>query len=336
MIRAMVKRILRQMRHDKRTLALVFGAPVMLLTLVYFVLGDSEANLCVAAVNCPMEYIERLEDLNVSVVRMSETEAYEALKASEINASVSIENNKMDIRIDGSNSSETAQTLNLLKTAKMNAAVSMANMIDVEYVYGYEGLPMFDNFGSVLIGFIVFFFVFLISGISFLQERTSGTLERLLSTPIERWQVVVGYAMGFGVIVTIQSVIVALYCVYVLKVMMIGNFFLVLLVVLLAAITALTLGVLLSTMAKNEFQMIQFIPIVVVPQVFFSGLFELSEGWLMIGRVMPLYYVADALNKIMIKGMGFREIFIDVAVLVSFSVVFMVLNTKMLKKYREI
>ena len=335
MIRAMIKRILRQMKHDKRTLALVFGAPIMLLTLIYFVLGDSVADINVAAVNCPAEYIERLEELEVKVIRMTETEAYQALVESEINASVIIENNEMLISIDGSNSSKTAQTLNLLKTAKMNAS-SIYNLVDVEYVYGYDGLPMFDNYGSVLIGFIVFFFVFLISGISFLQERTSGTLERLLSTPIERWQVVVGYAMGFGIIVMIQSVIVAFYCVYVLKVMMIGNFLLVLLVVLLAAITALTLGVLMSTLAKNEFQMIQFIPIVVVPQVFFSGLFDLSEGWLLVGRVMPLYYVADALNKIMIKGMGLKEIFVDVAVLVTFSVTFMILNTKILKKYREI
>lgn len=336
MIRAMIKRILRQMKHDKRTLALVFGAPIMLLTLIYFVLGDSVADISVAAVNCPAEYIERLEALEVKVIRMTEEDAYQALVDSEINASIIIENNKLMISIDGSNSSKTTQTLNLLRTAKMNASAITSNLIDVKYVYGYDGLPMFDNFGSVLIGFIVFFFVFLISGISFLQERTSGTLERLLSTPIERWQVVVGYVMGFGIIVMIQSVIVAFYCVYVLKVMMIGNFFLILLVVLLAAITALTLGVLMSTLAKNEFQMIQFIPIVVVPQVFFSGLFDLSEGWLLVGRVTPLYYVADALNKIMIKGMGFKEIFVDIAVLVTFSLTFMILNTKILKKYREI
>lgn len=336
MIKAVVKRILRQMKRDKRTLALIFMAPVFLLTLVYFILSDSTTNISVAAVNCPADYIERLEELEVKVVRMSETEAHEALQAGEINASLIMENNKIEVELDGSNSSDTAQTLNLIKSAKLNSSANTANLIDVEYIYGYDGLTMFDNFGSVLIGFIVFFFVFLIAGISFLQERTSGTLEKLLSTPIKRWQIVVGYVAGFGIIVTVQSGIIASYCVYVLRIMMIGNFFLVLLVVLLAAITALTLGILLSTMAKNEFQMIQFIPIVVVPQIFFSGLFDISDSLMVIGRVMPLYYVADALSKIMIKGMGFTDIWLDIAVLIGFSTAFMTANTKVLKKYREL
>ncbi|MGN0711138.1 MAG: ABC transporter permease [Anaerovoracaceae bacterium] len=336
MIRAVVKRILRQMKNDRRTLALIFGAPVFLLTLIYFILADSTVNISVAAVNCPIDYIESLEEEEVRVMRMTEAEAYNALERGEINAALTLENNKMEVLIDGSNSSDTSQTLNLIKSAKLNLNPASADTIDVEYIYGYEGLGMFDNFGSVLIGFIVFFFVFLIAGISFLQERTSGTLEKLLSTPIKRWQIVVGYVAGFGILVTVQSVIIASYCVYVLRIMMIGNFFLVLLVVLLAAVTALTLGILISTMAKNEFQMIQFIPIIIVPQVFFSGLFDISEGLMVIGRFMPLYYVADALGKIMIKGMGIEDIFCDIAVLVGFSAVFMILNTKVLKKYRRL
>ena len=336
MIRAMAKRILRQMKHDRRTLALIFGAPIILLTLIYFILSESTASFTVAAVNCPIDYIEKLEVYDVSVVRMTDSEAYDAIKRGEIIASIAMENNNMKILMDGSNSSETAQILNVIKSARLNGSNVAGNYIDVNYVYGYEGLTMFDNFGSVLIGFIVFFFVFLIAGISFLQERTSGTLDRLLSTPIKRWEVVVGYVAGFGIIVMIQSAIIATYCVYVLKIMMIGSFILVMFTVLLAAITALTLGVLMSTLAKNEFQMIQFIPLIVVPQIFFSGIFNVPESLLVFGRLMPLYYVADALNKIMIKGLGFADIAIDIAVLVGFSVVFMALNTRLLKRYRDI
>ena len=315
MIRAMAKRILRQMKHDRRTLALIFGAPIILLTLIYFILGESTVSFSVAAVNCPMDYIEKMENYDVSVVRMTDSEAYDAIKRGEIIASIVMENNNMEILMDGSNSSETAQILNIIKSARLNVNGSnfTTNSIDVDYVYGYEGLTMFDNFGSVLIGFIVFFFVFLIAGISFLQERTSGTLDRLLSTPIKRWEVVVGYVAGFGVIVMIQSAIIVTYCVYVLKIMMIGSFVLVMFTVLLAAITALTLGVLMSTLAKNEFQTIQFIPLIVVPQIFFSGIFNVPESLLVFGRLMPLYYVADALNKIMIKGLGIADIVVDIA-----------------------
>ncbi|MGI6302143.1 MAG: ABC transporter permease [Verrucomicrobiota bacterium] len=80
------------------------------------------------------------------------------------------------------------------------------------------------------------------SGISFLQERNSGTLEKLLSTPIRRWEIVTGYVLGFGLVTVLQSFLISWYCVYVLKVMMIGSFALILLITLLSAVLALTLG----------------------------------------------------------------------------------------------
>jgi ABC-2 type transport system permease protein len=118
--------------------------------------------------------------------------------------------------------------------------------------------------------------------------------------------------------------------------MMIGSFALVLLITLLTSMSALTLGIMISTGANNEFQMIQFIPVVIIPQVFFCGLFDLSPGLAFIGRVMPVYYVADALKEIMLKGSGFSAIAGDAAVLLGFSIVFMIINTQLLKKYRRI
>jgi ABC-2 type transport system permease protein len=206
----------------------------------------------------------------------------------------------------------------------------------VNYIYGYEDLSTFDNFGSILIGFLIFFFVFLVAGISFLQERTSGTLEKLLSTPIRRWEIVLGYVLGFGVVTVIQSIIVSLYVVYVLGVMMVGSLFLVLLITFCTSMLALTLGILLSTAANNEFQMIQFVPVVIVPQVFFSGLFQLSPFWAAVGKIMPLYYVADALKEVMIRGNGIETIYSDLLVMICLSLVFMFANTLLLKRYRKI
>ncbi|WP_256244594.1 ABC transporter permease [Alkalibacterium sp. 20] len=148
----------------------------------------------------------------------------------------------------------------------------------------------FDYFGPVLLGFFVFFFVFLISGVSFLRERTRGTLERLLSSPLRKWEIVIGYVIGFGLFTVIQSTIISAYSIYVLGMMMQGNFFYVLLIKLCLSFTALTLGMLLSSFAQNELQMIQFIPVVVVPQLFFSGLFNLEaiSGWVSwIGPLTP-------------------------------------------------
>jgi ABC-2 type transport system permease protein len=100
--------------------------------------------------------------------------------------------------------------------------------------------------------------------------------------------------------------------------------------------TALSLGMLLSTAATSEFQMIQFIPIVIVPQVFFTGLFDLSPEWAVVGKFMPLYYVADALDKIMIRGLGLTAIALDVGLLLGLTLIFMAANTLLLKRYRRI
>ena len=335
-ILALMQRILRQLKHDRRTLALLFVAPLFLLTLVSFILNNGTAGtITLAAVNCPQPYIERLEDAGAQVLRMDEAAAAGALERGEIVASLEYVNYVLQVQLDGSNSSRSAQALAMLKSAWMPDTRS-SFALQVDYVYGYEGLSMFDNFGSVLIGFFIFFFVFLIAGISFLQERTSGTLEKLLSMPIERWQIVAGYVSGFGILASVQALLITIFCVYGLQVMMIGNFFLVLLIAIMAAISALTLGILLSTVANNEFQMIQFIPIVIVPQVFFSGLFELPDILEPIGRLMPLYYVADALTAVMIKGSGLADIAVDLLFLAGCSLLFMLLNVRILKKYRTI
>ena len=118
--------------------------------------------------------------------------------------------------------------------------------------------------------------------------------------------------------------------------MMIGSFALILLITLLSAVLALTLGILMSTLANNEFQMIQFIPLIIVPQIFFSGLFDLPAGIEVVGYVMPLYYIADALTEVMIRGNGFAVIAWDLGIIFACSVLFMTLNTLLLKKYRRV
>ena len=112
-------------------------------------------------------------------------------------------------------------------------------------------------------------------------------------------------------------------------------FYFILIITLLAAIIALTLGILVSTLANNEFQMMQFIPNY-VPQMFFSGLFDLPAGIEVIGYAMPLYYIAHALTEVMIKGSDFAAIAGYLGGLLACSLLFMILNTLLLKKYRRI
>jgi len=336
-VRALAVRILNQLRHDRRTMALMLVAPLFLLTLVYLILADTVPIMKVAVINAPAGYLDELEENNVVALRYSEDSARVALENGDVIASVSIVSGKSIIEVDGSNPAKAKQALAAMEKAKTGTMVFRTDLqSEIRYIYGYEDLPSFDNFGAVLIGFIIFFFVFLVAGISFLQERTSGTLEKLLSMPVKRWEIVVGYVLGFGFVTVLQSLLISWYCVYVLKVMMIGSFALIILITLLTAMVALTLGILASTAASNEFQMMQFIPVIIVPQIFFSGLFDLPPAMEIVGHFMPLYYVADALTEVMIKGNGFMVIAGDVAVIFACSVLFVIINTILLKKYRSV
>jgi len=181
--------------------------------------------------------------------------------------------------------------------------------------------------------------VFLLSGVAFLRERTGGTLERLLATPIRRSEIVSGYLLGFGLFAIIQSVIIAWYSIRVLGLIMEGSFWLVLISTLALAITALTMGTFISAYADNEFQMVQFIPLIIVPQVFFSGLFNMDTmaDWLRwLSYLMPLSYGADALRGVMIRGESWSDIALNIYILFGLSLFFIIANIYALRKHRKI
>ncbi|WP_459583961.1 ABC transporter permease [Clostridium sporogenes] len=211
--------------------------------------------------------------------------------------------------------------------------------IDATYIYGNSETTFFDVLSPILIGFFVFFFVFLISGIGLLRERTTGTLERLMSTPIKRYEVVIGYLIGYGIFAVIQTLIVVLFSINILHIILAGSIFNVILINLLLALVALSLGILLSTFASSEFQMIQFIPLVIIPQIFFAGILPLEgmPNWLqIIDKIMPIYYGADALKSVMYKGYNLNQITNDLLFLVIFASIFIILNIVALKKYRRL
>lgn len=160
-----------------------------------------------------------------------------------------------------------------------------------------------------------------------------------MSTPIKRVEVIIGYLIGYGIFAVIQTIIIVLYSISVLDITLVGSIWNVILINLILALVALSLGILLSTFAASEFQMMQFIPIVIVPQVFFGGLFSFEgmADWLkIISKIMPIYYGADALKGVMYKGWGFGDIVWDLFALVIFAAIFVVLNIFALKKYRKL
>ncbi len=211
--------------------------------------------------------------------------------------------------------------------------------VKTHYIYGDKNTTFFDTFLPVMMGFVVFFFVFLISGIALLRERTTGTLKRLLATPIKRGEIITGYLNGYGIFALIQTLLIVLYSTYVFDIQILGSIWYVLLINVLMVFVALTMGLFISTFASSEFQMMQFIPIVVVPQVFFSGIIPVDQmaSWLQgIGHIMPLYYGANAMTDVVTKGAGFGDIWPSLLVLVIFAGVFLVLNLATMRRYREV
>ncbi|WP_438433478.1 ABC transporter permease [Gorillibacterium sp. sgz500922] len=339
-VRALVLRISRQLLHDKRTLALMFVAPLVLLTLVSFIFNGATYEPKLGAVELPAAFTEKLTAAGGDVQSYDAAGAEEALKSGKLDATIRLEGASPVIRLEGSDPSRNKAVLLLVQKASQSLQPqSTAAAPKISYLHGSEAMVPFDSFGPVLVGVFSFFFVFLIAGISFLRERTGGTLERLMASPLRKWEIVAGYILGFGLFTAVQSVIVVIYCVNALGLMMVGSYGYLLLITLLLTLTALSLGILLSSYASNEFQMIQFIPIVIVPQVFFSGLFDLDTmaPWLRwLSTIMPLKYGADALRNIMIRGKGWGSIAVDVYILAGLSLLFMLLNVLALRKHRQV
>lgn len=344
-VRAITLRILRQFIHDKRTMALMFIAPLVVLSLMSLVFNGDDYTAKIGVYGDAQEISQRLEKQNTSVTLYATAElGNEALEDGDIDALVTMSGIAPVVVLEGSDPTANRVVMTSLQEVMqgMQSAASSQGQAEIQpqisYLYGAGDMKTIDRFGPTLIGVFVFFFVFLIAGVSLLRERTTGTLERLLSTPLKRWEVVLGYVCGFGLFTVFQALLISWYSIQVLGIMMAGSFGYVLLVTLLLALTALTLGTLLSSFAANELQMIQFIPLIIVPQIFLSGLFPLDTlpVWLQrVGLATPIYYGSEALMNIMIRGKGWSGIALDVFVLIGFSLVFMVLNVLALRKHRK-
>ena len=202
-----------------------------------------------------------------------------------------------------------------------------------------DGASTFQSLGFVFLSFLSFFFVFVISGMTLVRERTGGTLERLLMTPVRRWQVMAGYTMGYGVFAVIQSVLVVAYVLFVLGMPCAGNVGLIFAVMLLNALVAVLFGAMASIVAASEMQVAQMIPVLVVPQVFFCGLIPLDTIPLGLGNIAyitPVYYSAEAIRRVMIEGAGFPGIWLQALALLAFGALLMTVNTLALKKFRTL
>ena len=350
---ALIKRILLQILRDKRTLALLFVAPLFVLTLMNLVFNGNTVDPVLGVANGNQQIIEKLEAADIIVKEYNEvSKVNEMILDKGLDGFLQVEGDQTTLTLLNDDPTiakslemkvkqidTQAKQLKLMGTNAMQIELFSQDSMNTNYVYGSSETELFDTFSPILVGFFVFFFVFLISGIGLLNERTTGTLERLLATPIKRGEIVAGYLVGYGLLALIQTVIIVLFAINVLDMVLVGSIWTVMLINVIIALVALSLGILLSSFASSEFQMIQFIPIIIVPQIFFSGIFSIEgmADWLQVfANFMPLYYAADALKGVMYEGLSLSEISSNLYILLAFAVVFIVLNLFALKKYRKL
>ena len=334
---AIIIRIIKQMKNDKRSLALILLVPLLIMTMMYYVYGDLSYVPKIALENVPSSFETVLREQNLVIVE-AVSDLDQMLEDKTIDAVLSVDGSGIHVKLLELNSMKVSLISKEI-TAALKALNPSSTGLQVEYLYGDMNGSTFDSLGYVLLGVLSFFFVFLIAGVSFVRERTLGTMERFMLSPISRAKVVLGFLFGFGFFAVLQSLLVVFFVKYVLGLAIVGSLLGVIVIMILLSFVAVALGSLVSTFANNEFQVAQFIPIIVVPQLFFSGLIPielLPFGLGNLAYITPVYYACDALNLLMVKGAGFLEVLPQAGVLLGVVILLFFANTLLLKKYRTI
>ena len=354
---ALFRRVVSEIRRDRPSLALLFIAPIVITGLVTFILRESQApGVTAVVVNLAGTRGQlvgsalgaALRDGGATVSDVADEATARAAigdqaasvgvvigadAASGSSLSITVITNGLDPSGEAGQVSAVGRAVVAAESSASGTAVPVVRHTTV---YGTPTDDPITTFAPAIVGFFAYFFVYILTGVSFLRERTGGTLERLMATPVTRGEVVIGYTLGFGLFATIQVAVLMLWALGSLQVPALGPLppfsiglgvavngspLLAFLVVVLLAVGAVSLGIFLSTFARTELQIIQFIPIVLAPQFLLSGvLFPVSSLPSILQPVvaiMPLNYAVDGLRQVFIRGadLGVPALQFDLAVL---------------------
>ncbi|GAA5059844.1 ABC transporter permease [Nocardia callitridis] len=228
------------------------------------------------------------------------------------------------------------------RTIAMILVVPAVLMVLLYFIYADTPTPpsqpftLFDRVGMSMLGILPFVVMFLITAIAMQRERSSGTLERLLTTPIAKLDLLAGYGSAFSLAAAAQAGVACLIAFGLLDLDSAGNPGWVVLIAVVDAVCGVALGLLASAFARTEFQAVQFMPVIVAPQLFLCGLLvprgELP-GWLeAISNVLPLSYAVDALNQVATHPTATGAMWRDLAVVAGFAVVALCLAAATLRR----
>lgn len=195
---------------------------------------------------------------------------------------------------------------------------------------------VFDRVGGPMLAVFPFVIMFLVSCIVMLRERSSGTLERLMTLPIHKVDIIFGYALAFGIIALLQAAITMFVAVHILGLDISGQLYWLFLVAGVDAILGMALGLLASSLARTEFQAVQFMPVFAFPQILLCGLFvprehmhPLLEG---LANILPLSYAVDAVNRVVEHTLVDETFFRNIGIVALVSLAALILGALSIRR----
>lgn len=364
---AITKGILRRIQHDKRTMAMLVFVPLVIMFIFGYSFGGEVTDVKVIVVNhdegfggenLAEEIIRNLDTKTLAPEYSSdETWARGSVEKGETWALILFPPNftkevhlsfllrridkesTISIILDGSDPTIAAAVVKAVREAMTKTmqekGIKIPISISLEYVYG-EGTEFIDFLAPGVIGMVVMMLSLVLTVVSFVRERTTGTLNRLLASPITEAEIVAGYALAFSLISLIQSSIVLGVAILIFNITVHGSIALTFSIIALSAISFQGLGMVLSTAAKTEFQAVQFVPLLFMPSILLAGILwpleAIPSSVRPISYVIPLRYAASALRSVMIRGWGVEKLLLDLTILIAFAIGTVVASVMVMKR----
>ena len=221
------------------------------------------------------------------------------------------------------------------RTIALLLVVPVALVTLMKWIFAGQD-PVFQRIGVPLLGIFPMTSMFLVTSVAMLRERTSGTLERLMTMRIGKLDLLAGYALGFGVLALAQAALVSLVAFGPLGLESGGSPFAVMGLAVLNALLGTALGLLVSAFASTEFQAVQFMPVVLLPQILLCGLLtpraNMARGLELLSGALPMTYAYDALSRVASGGGSSNRVAGDVAVLVGATLLALALGAATLRR----
>src|SRR6185503_10580092 len=200
----------------------------------------------------------------------------------------------------------------------------------------FDGTMVFDRIGAPLLGVFPFVVMFLVTSVTTLRERSSGTLERLLSTPLGKGDFLAGYALAFGALAVVQALVATGFAIWACGLDVAGPRWLLVVVAVVDAVLGTATGLFVSAFARTEFQAVQFMPAFVLPQFLLCGLLvprdALPRALELISDVLPLSYAVDAMSTLTAEVDAAGDVGLDVAIVGAFAVAAIALGSLTLRR----